>query len=122
MAEKKAVAPQVDLTEQDKIKTIEVEVREVEIEENGKQKKFLAYKAYQANGKKIDLKFRREANNIPKENCFIKVHVDNMNINRNKKFPELWVIDVIEIITLDERKHNEQDYKEFDDMFKKLPF
>ncbi|KKP77828.1 MAG: hypothetical protein UR78_C0028G0001, partial [Candidatus Moranbacteria bacterium GW2011_GWF2_35_39] len=60
--------------------------------------------------------------NIPKENCFIKVHVDNMNINRNKKFPELWVIDVIEIITLDERKHNEQDYKEFDDMFKKLPF
>jgi len=102
---------------------LEVEVREVTVTENGKEKKFNAYKAYESNGRKVDLKFRKEADNIPKENCFIKVSADDMNKNTNKKYPEIWVKNVKEIIPLTARRHTEEEYKELGDMFSsKLPF
>ena len=75
-------------------KKIEVHsVKEVTLD-NGK--KFLAYKAVTKSGKLIDLKFTRLCAIIPTKPCFIYVLNENVNIQRNLKFPVMWVKEVEE--------------------------
>lgn len=75
-----------------KYKKIEVHsVKEIACE-NGN--KFNAYKAVTKNGKLIDLKFTRSCTHIPTKPCFIYVLKENVNIQRNLKFPVMWVKEV----------------------------
>ena len=57
-----------------------------------KSKKFWTYKAITKNGAMVDLKFRQEVGNIPKESKFIiVVHPDSINQARNTYYPTWWV-------------------------------
>lgn len=80
----------------EEIKQIELKV---ETKETREGKKFLTYKALQKDGRWIDCKFRKEVI-PPKESCFIKVEKSKMNVDRNRKFPVLWVTEFIEAVPL----------------------
>lgn len=71
-------------------------VKEVEIkDENGKTKKFLAYKAVTKQNKLIDLKFTRDCVGIiPKSAGYIYVPYDGYNVQTNTKYPAVWVKEV----------------------------
>ena len=59
------------------------------------KKKFWSYKALTKNGALVDLKFRQEVGNIPKEKKFIiVVHPDKINQARNTYYPTWWVAEV----------------------------
>lgn len=57
-------------------------------------KKFMAYKAMQADGTIIDCKFRQDCENKPKEPCFIICDEDKFNLSTKKFYPCLWVQEV----------------------------
>lgn len=87
---------------------IEVSTKLVHLEDGTE---FLSYKAYTKRGW-VDLKFPKTVENTPKENCFIFVEKENMNINRKKKFPEIWVKEIKEIKPLEKVEQNISDYFE----------
>ena len=98
--------------------TLEIETREITIERaNGETNTFKAYKTFTKTGKKMDVKFTREVKPVPEENCYIKVHVDNMNVDRNRKFPVLWIREIEEFQGQPEQTKTPEDYKELRDMF-----
>lgn len=78
-------------------KEVKIEIVQVkEIEKNG-----LKFKAYQTiptsgqfKGKRVDLKFRREAKNIPSERCYIYVDDDQFNLSTSGRWPVIWVNNV----------------------------
>ncbi len=109
-----------------KIKFLELETRLIKIEKpDGSKTSFYAYKTFLKNGKKMDLKFTKEVKNAPTEDCMISVNADNMNIDRNRKYPLVWVKKIEEILPVRTLKHTAEDYKEIDDSFNTaddLPF
>lgn len=54
-------------------------------------KKFDTYKAVTKNGRLIDCKFRKEVKDLPTANCYAVIGIDDMNIDKNKEYPTLWV-------------------------------
>lgn len=68
----------------------------------GDGKKFKTYKAVTKNGRLIDCKFRKEVKDLPTENCYAVINVDDMNVQRNTEYPVLWVSDVQGYDKLDE--------------------
>lgn len=54
-------------------------------------KVFNSYKATTKNGNLIDCKFRKEVKNLPEKTCYAIIAVDDMNIDRNKEYPVMWV-------------------------------
>lgn len=83
-----------------------VEVRDVETQSGNK---FKAYKTVDKNGKTMDLKFRRDAKNVPQERCWIYVDADKCNVTKNTEYPCCWVNTVNRIEPL-EVKINAEDY------------
>ena len=79
------------------MKRLEIKVEEKLTREG---KKFNAYKALQKNGKWMDLKFRKEVT-PPKTSCFIEVEETKMNIDRNRKYPVLWVSEIAATLPLE---------------------
>lgn len=82
-----------DLTKIEVARVTEIEFTD---KETGKKKKFTAYKAVTKGNKLIDLKFTMDCvadcrELIPTKPCFIYVMPDNWNIQRNLKYPVLWV-------------------------------
>lgn len=55
------------------------------------KKKFNTYKAVTKNGRLIDCKFRKEVKDLPAQTCYAIIGVDNMNVDKNKEYPTLWV-------------------------------
>lgn len=107
------------------VKVLELEVRQITVEKEGKKNTFNAYKTYKKDGKKIDLRFTRAVKDTPEEACFIKVNAENMNIDNNRKYPILWVTKIEEILPLEALRQNPENYKEIDDNFSSeedLPF
>lgn len=51
---------------------------------------FLAFKGLTKKGW-YDLKFRKEVENVPEMSCIIYVNKEDVNINRQQKFPVIWV-------------------------------
>lgn len=49
------------------------------------------------NGVLIDVKFRKEVNNVPTESSYITVNVDNMNLSTRGEYPVLWVKAIEEV-------------------------
>lgn len=75
------------------IKEIEIKVRHIKVDAVD----FDAFKALQKDGRWIDCKFKMAVDKIPTEDCIIVVNVEDLNIQKNKKFPCLWVEKVISI-------------------------
>ena len=71
-----------------------------EVEHEGET--FIACKTATKNGKKKDLKFRREVENAPKDDCFIIVDEKNINLESENAslYPAVWVHKIDEIVTL----------------------
>lgn len=55
------------------------------------KKSFNVYKATTKNGNLIDCKFRKEVKNLPEKTCYAIIGVDDMNIDRSKEYPVMWV-------------------------------
>ena len=83
-----------------------IEVKEINTKDG---KKFNTYKTVAKNGKKLDVRFRKDCKNIPTEPCEILVKVENCNVDSTRQYPILWVTNVEEITPL-ERKSNIEDY------------
>lgn len=71
------------------LKKIEVHSIKEVITKDGKR--FYAYKCVTKSGKLVDLKFTRLCNDLPVKPCFIYVKPENVNIQKNLKFPCVWV-------------------------------
>lgn len=82
---------------------------------------FNVYKTVTKNNRLIDCKFKKEVTNVPTEDSYITVAVDNMNIAKNTEFPVLWVsaIESVEPIngerTEEQRERNAQQINDFFD-------
>lgn len=94
-------------------KEVKIEVVEVkDVEKNGL--KFKAYKTEikAGDGKEkqvVDLKFRRDAKNVPQERCYIYVDVDQFNVSKKGRYPVVWVNTVNRIEPIKTRA-NAEDY------------
>lgn len=65
-------------------------------------RKFNVFKTFSKNGRSTDLKFRKEVRNVPTQNCYIVVNVDDMNVNTAGEYPVCWVKAIQEIVPLNE--------------------
>ena len=94
-------------------KKIEILVEERKTAEG---KKFNTYKTFTKNGRKIDVKFRKEVKNLPDNNTYAIVEVDAMNVDKSKRFPVLWIAEVQGYEDVAEvRKENNK--KQIDELF-----
>lgn len=94
-------------------KRIEVRVQEKKTAEG---RKFLTYSTYSKNGRKTEVKFRKEVPNLPTKDCFIVVNVDDMNLNTSGRFPVLWV-KAIQAVEDYETANAELNKKKLDEYF-----
>lgn len=65
--------------------------------EDGKERKFKTYHTFSKNGRRTDVKFTEDVENKPKENCFVEVAYDKMNLNTRDRYPILWIKEVVAI-------------------------
>lgn len=83
-------------------KTRRLEIKVTERQTNDGAKKFLTYKTFSKNGRATEVKFRQDAQNVPKIDCFIEVDESKLNLNTAGKYPVCWIADVVRIIPADE--------------------
>lgn len=72
-------------------------------------KKFKAYKTLANGGRKMDVRFVRECKNVPTENCVIVCDENDCNVDTTRRYPILWVKNVLRIEPF-ERKNNLNDF------------
>lgn len=79
-----------------KIYKIQVDVKRIKGEKEGKKYDFLTYTAYDKRGKKSKLKFTKTAQNVPAdEGCFtLTILTTNINRDKSTKYNEYWVKNV----------------------------
>lgn len=79
-----------------KIYKIQVDVKRIKGEKDGKKYDFLTYTAYDKRGKKSKLKFTKTAQNVPNEEGCFTLTISSTDINRDKstKYNEYWVKNV----------------------------
>lgn len=83
-----------------------IEVNEITTKDG---KKFKAYKTIGKGGRKMDVRFVRDCNNVPTEPCVVIVNEENCNVDTTRQYPILWIKSV-ERIEGFERKNNMSDY------------
>lgn len=83
-----------------------IEVNEITTKDG---KKFKAYKTIGKGGRKMDVRFVRDCNNVPTEPCVVVVNEENCNVDTTRQYPILWIKNV-ECIEGFERKNNMSDY------------
>ena len=83
-----------------------IEVNEITTKDG---KKFKAYKTIGKGGRKMDVRFVRDCNNVPTEPCVVVVNEENCNVDTTRQYPILWIKSV-ERIEGFERKNNLADY------------
>lgn len=83
-----------------------IEVNEITTKDG---KKFKAYKTIGKGGRKMDVRFVRDCNNVPTEPCVVVVNEENCNVDTTRQYPILWIKNV-ERIEGFERKNNMSDY------------
>lgn len=93
---------------------MEVKFKVIEVKEiNVSGKKFNAYKTIGKGGRKMDIRFTRECNIIPKEPCVIVCEENKCNVDTTRQYPILWIKEVIRIEDF-ERKNNIKEWFEED--------
>ena len=79
----------------------EITAKEVEIvrvkEVKYNNSTFLAYECVDKHGKLMTVKFVKGCPNIPERPCVILVKPENMNVDKSRRYPCLWVKAVEEI-------------------------
>ena len=83
-----------------------IEVNEITTKDG---KKFKAYKTIGKGGRKMDVRFVRDCNNVPTEPCVVVVNEENCNVDTTRQYPILWIKSVERIEDF-ERKDNTSDY------------
>ena len=83
-----------------------IEVNEITTKDG---KKFKAYKTIGKGGRKMDVRFVRDCNNVPTEPCVVVVNEENCNVDTTRQYPILWIKSVERIESF-ERKNNTSDY------------
>lgn len=83
-----------------------IEVKEITTRDG---KKFKAYKTIGKGGRKMDVRFVRDCNNVPTEPCVVVVNEENCNVDTTRQYPILWIKSVERIEDF-ERKNNTSDY------------
>lgn len=83
-------------------------VKEVKSKTSGQ--KFTVYQCVDNKGNLMDLKFRRDAQNVPKERCYIFVDADKCNVSRRSEYPVLWVETVNRIEPIVSARGNAAEY------------
>jgi hypothetical protein len=114
-------------TIENKVKVLEIEVHEITVKnsDGSIKNKFNAYKTYLTNGKIMDVRFPQQVKNLPKENCYIKVNSNDVNIDKSHKFPRMWIQEILEIIERKALQRKPEQYKEVDTLLydeENLPF
>jgi len=114
-------------TVENKVKVLEIEVHEITVKnsDGSVKNKFNAFKTFLTNGKKMDVRFPQAVKNLPKENCFIKVMSNDINIDKSHKYPRMWIQEIIEIVEKKALARTPEQYKEVDDLVyneEDLPF
>lgn len=71
-----------------------IEVKEIKTQDG---ETFNAFKTVDKTGKKMDVSFTRDCDNIPTEPCIIVVPDGKCNVDISRRFPRLWVKEVEEI-------------------------
>lgn len=56
--------------------------------------KFPTFKTIRKDGKFMNLRFRKEVENVPVSDCFIFVANENCSIDKNRQYPVLWVHEI----------------------------
>ena len=84
-----------------------IEVKEINIPE--RKLKFNAYKTVDRNGKKMDVRFVRDCQNVPTEPCVIVCEDIDCNVDNTRRYPILWVKNVLRQEEI-QRKSNIGDY------------
>ena len=79
-------------------------------------RKFNTYATFSKNGRKTELKFRKDVKQLPDKDCYIEVAIEAMNLNTSGEYPVLWVSDVIAIHNL-ESVTAESNAKKINDYF-----
>lgn len=88
-----------------------IEVKEVNIPD--RNLKFNAYKTVGKGGRKMDVRFVRGCTNVPTEACTIVVDENECNVDTSRRFPILWVKNVLRIEAT-EHRNNVSDFFDFD--------
>lgn len=83
-----------------------IEVNEITTKDG---KKFNAYKTLANGGRKMDVRFVRNSKNIPTGPCVIVCEEDKCNVDTTRRYPILWIKDVVRIEEF-ERKNNISEY------------
>lgn len=60
-------------------------------------KKFKAFKTLANGGRKMDVRFVRDCQNVPTEPCVIVCNENNCNVDTTRQYPILWVKNVLRI-------------------------
>lgn len=94
-------------------KVYELEIKVVEMETLDKKKKFNAYKVLGKDGRYMDLKFRKEVENLPKENGLLYVKADAISIDKNRKFPATWVHAFVKFVPFSSQRSVDKRVDEF---------
>lgn len=81
--------------EQAQVKELKIYAEEKTAKEKGN--KFLAFKTVGKDGKFLQVRFRKEAKNIPTTEGVhrVVVKVEDLSIDNNREYPRLWVHDAV---------------------------
>ena len=85
-----------------KLYEIEVKAQEFKTKDG---KAFIAFKALNAEGRWIDCKFRKEVK-LPKGSGLINVREDKMSVDKNRKYPVLWIHEIESFTDLGDVAHD----------------
>ena len=72
-----------------------IEVNEITTKDG---KKFKAYKTIGKGGRKMDVRFVRDCNNVPTEPCVVVVNEENCNVDTTSQYRIMWIKSVERIV------------------------
>ena len=76
---------------QSKIMEVKVIAKECERSDG---ETFIAYKTVLKDGKKYDLRFKKECQNIPLKSCIAYVKAENISVDYRYQYPRVWIANV----------------------------
>ena len=78
---------------------------------------FNVFHTFSKNGRRTEVKFRKEVKNLPDKTCYVVVNVDDMNLNTSGEFPICWIkaiqsIEDLEVANLETNRQKINEYFE----------
>ena len=79
-------------------KTIKIYVEEKATKEG---RKFKVFHTFSKHDRRLEVKFRKDCNDVPTKNCYITVDVNEANVTKGE-YPTLWVKSIVSVQALEE--------------------